>query len=107
MLNTAENHDVVAVAALNCLDAVAFAAYVDYEGMDAEEAVEEFQDHYAGTHDSLAAWAEEYADDTGMLAEVPESLRNYFDFASWSRDAELNGDIWTIDTECGIAIFWR
>lgn len=106
-MQTAEIIDIEAVAAENCLDAVAFAAYLEYEGLDLDEAIEEFQDKYAGTHGSLAAWAEEFADDTGMLAEVLENLRMYFDFEAWGRDQELSGHIWTIDTECGIAIFWH
>ena len=75
--------------------------------MELDEAVTEFEDHYAGTHDSLAAWAEEFANDTGMLEGVPENLRMYFDYDAWSRDAELNGEIWTINTPEGIAIFWH
>lgn len=98
------------MATLNHIDPVAFAAYLDYEGDDdcLEDAAESFQDHYAGTYLNLATWTEEYADETGMLADVPESLRNYFDFDAWSRDAELNGDVWTVDLPNGsLAVFWR
>ena len=103
MLNT----EIQAVAAECHLDVTAFAAFLDYEGMDIEEAAEAFSEQYAGTYGSLEAWAEEFADDTGMLSEVPEALRRYFDFEAWARDAELNGEIWTIETSDGIAVFWR
>ena len=98
-----------ATAAEYCLDNSAFAAFLDYESFeDAEEAAEAFQDCYAGTFDSLEAWAEEYMDDTGMLAELPENLRYYFDFAAFARDCDCNGDIWTADLDGGlVAVFWR
>ena len=97
-----------ALAAEHCFDAVAFAAFQDYENHDdINDAVEDFQDRFAGTADSLRAWAEEYIEETGMLAEIPEYLRMYFDYEAWSRDAECNGDIWTIDIPAGIAVFWR
>ena len=101
--------DLEAVAALYNLDAVALAIYADYEGFDdLEEAAREFEDHYAGTYDSVAEWAEQLADDTGLLDGVPEHLRYYFDFAAYSRDLVLNGDIWTHELPNGdIAIFWR
>ncbi len=99
--------DIQAIAAENYLDADAFAAFLEYEDCDLDEAPDLFNDQYAGTFDSLAAWAENLADETGMLESVPESLRNYFDFEAWARDAELNGDVWTADVPSGIAVFWN
>jgi len=104
----AEMQEIRIVATLNHINPTAFAAYLDYEGFDdIEDAAKEFQDRYAGTWDKLEAWAEEHADDTGMLTDVPQDLRYYFDFAAWARDQELNGYIWTLETAEGIAIFWR
>lgn len=101
--------NIEALATEHCLDAEALQAFLNYEGMgDLEEAIEAFQDCYAGTFASLAEWAENFADDTGMLDQVPDHLRFYFDFSAWARDAELNGDVWTVDLEDGdIAVFWR
>ena len=99
--------EIEAIAAENCLDAVALAAFLEYENLEPDEIAEAFSDVYAGTFDNLAAWAEELADETGMLESVPENLRYYFDFSAWGRDAELNGDIWTAETPAGTAVFWR
>jgi len=38
-------------------------------------------------------YAEQYIDDTGMLAEMPENLRFYFDTEAFARDMVLGGDI--------------
>ena len=101
--------DINAIAAEHCLDHEAFTAFLEYESFDdAEEAAEAFQDCYAGTFESLTEWAEQFIEDAGMLAEMPENLRCYFDYAAFARDCELNGDIWTVDLENGdMAIFWR
>ena len=101
---------VAALAELAVEHGEAFAAWYDNETRDEDEVdewAEQFQDAFAGTFRTVEEWAEEYAEDTGMLAEVPESLRRYFDFDSWARDARLGGDIWTADTSEGIAVFWN
>lgn len=74
--------------------------------VDATSLEEDFQDAYAGTFDSVEDWAEEFLEGTGALWEVPESLRPYIDFAAWARDAQYT-DIWTAETEDGVAIFWN
>lgn len=95
------------IAAENCLDAAAFAAFLEYEDLELDEAIEAFQGAYAGTFSSVEAWAENFMEDTGMLESVPENLRSYFDFEAWARDAEINGEIWTTETPEGTAVFWR
>ena len=57
----AMNSEVIeALATENFFDFDAFAAYVAYHDLeDPEEAVERFQDEYAGTHDDLTGWAED------------------------------------------------
>lgn len=54
---------------------------------------EAFREAYAGEWDSKADWAEEYMDSTGGLADMPENLRNYFDFDAFARDCEMGGDM--------------
>ena len=104
MLNTQE---IQAATAEFCLDHVAFAAFLEYETFDdADEAAEAFQEAYAGTFDSLAHWAEEIAEETGLLDSMPRNLRAYFDFEAYGRDCDLDGSIWTADTPAGVAIFW-
>lgn len=38
-------------------------------------------------------YAEEYIEDTGMLNDMPENLRYYFDTEAFARDMVLGGDI--------------
>jgi antirestriction protein len=57
--------------------------------MDAEDA-------YLGSAWSVREWAEEWANDTGILHGIPEDLRNYFDYDAWVRDATLSGDIYIL-----------
>lgn len=106
-INT-EHAEIQAVAMLNDLDPVSFAAYLRSEGYTVlEDAAQEYECRYAGTWESLEAWAEEHADDTGMLESIPQDLRYYFDFAAWARDQELNGYIWSIELPNGsVAVFW-
>ncbi len=67
------------------------------ETLDASEIVERAREAYAGSFDSWADWAEQYADDTGLLESVPENLRYYFDFEAYGRDARCNGDLFEND----------
>lgn len=56
--------DLEAIAAENCLDAVALGA---------------FEDSYLGTFGSLEGWAKDYLENAGGLEAMPENLRRYFD----------------------------
>lgn len=71
-------------------------AYWDNMGSmpdDAQSAVDEAREQYYGSYDSWTDWAESFLDDTGMLADLPDWARNYFDYEAYGRDARLNGDI--------------
>ena len=68
-----------------------------------DEAEEAMTEKYYGTYKSLADWAESYAEDTGI--ECGEPWKNYIDFERWANDAEMGGDIFTIETTEGVAIF--
>ena len=89
-----------------------FADYLGHRGApkDADEvadAVREFEEQYQGSFRSLEDWAEQFLEDTGSLKEVPESLRPYIDVEKWARDAELGGDIFSIDGDGGeVHVFW-
>lgn len=83
----------------------AFALFVDDEGGEVDE--ERFLDRYQGTHDTEAAWAEQFLEDTGGLSEIPENLRYYFDFDAYARDARLNGDVTFIRGSEGLHVFWN
>lgn len=81
-----------------------FAALIDHVGgaSQLDEALRLMEEQYQGTYDSLEAWAEQYLDDTGLLAEVPSALRSYIDFESYARDVELSGDVFTLSTSDGL-----
>lgn len=81
---------------------VAFENFSDID--QAEEAVKE---SYQGCHKSLEDWAEQFADDTGLLSSIPENLRCYFDFERYARDAEISGDIWSESGSEGVHVFWN
>ena len=100
------NQIIEEVATENGFHPEAFAAYIDNENLDIDEAIQAFSDHHAGVYDSVEAWAEEYAEETGLLDSVPDNLRYYFDMEMWARDRMLEGSIWTADIPDGIAIFW-
>jgi antirestriction protein len=70
-------------------------AYWDHIGGepdDAQDAVEQARDAYCGSFDSWTDWAEFFLESTGELNQIPENLRQYFDFEAYGRDARLNGD---------------
>lgn len=79
-----------------------FTALVDHFGgaRYLDEAVEAMEERYQGAHRSLEDWAEEYAKDTGL--ECGEPYVNYIDWERFARDAEMGGDIFTIETEDGM-----
>lgn len=44
-------------------------------------------------YETEAAWAADFLEETGALAEIPEDLARYFDYESYARDARLGGDV--------------
>ena len=59
--------------------------------VDQAGTIDQARDAFMGTFESEEGWAESYLDDTGLLKEVPESLRGYIDFERYARDAGYNG----------------
>jgi antirestriction protein len=79
------------------------AAY--HEGVDSSESdYDSIMEKFQGTYDSEVAWAEEYIDSTGMLDEVPEFARNYFDYEAFARDAFI-GDVVGVRYEGKLYVF--
>jgi antirestriction protein len=74
---------------------------------ETSELLEWIQENYAGSFRTLEDWAEEFMSDTGQLNEIPENLRAYFDFEKWARDAELGGDVFTVEGGLGVHVFWN
>ncbi len=56
--------------------------------------VDEAEECYAGEFRNATEFAEHFADETGLLAEMPDNLRFYFDFEAYGRDMLMGGDVW-------------
>lgn len=69
------------------LDDEVISAYFDNCGVCS---VSDVEDAYIGQYDSWTDFAEQYADETGMLSEVPENLRWYFDFEKFGHDLSFD-----------------
>jgi len=68
--------------------AAAFFAWSEYSG---ECDYDKFDEAYRGEADSEEAYACEFVEDCGLLSEVPESLRDYFDFEAYARNLFTGG----------------
>jgi antirestriction protein len=75
-----ENHDEVALVATE------IECHID----DIINLVEE---RYCGEYASKEDWADQYLNDTGVLSDLPETMKWYFDYEKYARDCELNGDV--------------
>ena len=64
------------------------------------ELIEQAEERYTG-YATVTEYAEGYLEDSGLLAEVPESLRYYIDTDSFARDLVLGGDV----SECDGYVF--
>jgi antirestriction protein len=92
-----------AVAAAELIDSLpswvpvaALTAYMSDLGIDVEDfSLSEFEDAYQGEYGSPQDYAEQLVDDTGMLDAMPENLRNYFDYAAFTRDLFMDGYTFT------------
>jgi antirestriction protein len=68
---------------------------------DSNADIEQARKAYLGHFNSPADWAADWLEQTGDLNQVPEHLRNYFDYEAYARDAQgdvtfvrHNGDVW-------------
>lgn len=60
-----------------------------------DEAREAIADRYHGSFASLADYMQELTEET---TTVPHALRYYIDYQAMARDAEMNGDLFTVAT---------
>lgn len=66
--------------------------------------IDDARDAFNGIYDSPEDWAAEFLESTGQLAEIPENLRNYFDYEAFARDCGFEG--WTFHrTDVGVYVF--
>lgn len=67
------------------------AVYTKHVDQDGD--IDAARDAFMGTADTKRDWAEQWLDDSGQLAELPEWAQNYFDFDAYARDCEAGGDV--------------
>ena len=95
------NEALADLASKSHLPEAALAAYWDNIGgkdeMPDKATLEAAEDCYIGEFDSLTHLAERLCDDLGILDQMPENLRFYFDFEKYGRDLQLGGDVWEND----------
>jgi antirestriction protein len=104
-----EYHDLDEVVALAELidEHGELGAKVYADSVDMDEAKEKLADRYQGAYNALEDWAEQFLDETGMFHGVSDTLKSYFDYQRYARDAELGGDIDSVETSDGMVhVFW-
>ncbi|WP_369044672.1 antirestriction protein ArdA [Sinomonas sp. P10A9] len=88
----------------------AFAAWLDYTGLDQEDWTY-FDDAYLGEYETLDVYTEQLIDDLGyarILDEsLPESIRSYvkIDGHAMAQDLEASGDVFTVESDSGVYVF--
>jgi antirestriction protein len=65
---------------------------------------ESFQEAFCGRFESELDYAESLVEETGMLSEMPESLRYYFDYKKYARDLFITDVYFHDKTGC---VFYR
>ena len=75
--------------------------------IDANGTIEQAQDSFAGSADSFSDWADGLIDSTGMLDQIPENLRFYFDTEAYARDMKLGGDVSSDVINGTTYVFWN
>lgn len=60
-------------------------AYIT-EGDSDFPSLSDFEEVYAGNWESFREYAEDLADDIGLLDGMPDHLQGYFDWEAWTRD---------------------
>jgi antirestriction protein len=78
-------------------DIEAFMAFADING---EITVEQFQDAFCGRYKTEVDYAESYVDECGLLSEMPENLRYYFDYERFARDLFIEDVYFHDETGC-------
>ena len=63
-----------------------------------------FEECYQGEWDSFSEYAEQLADDIGLLADVPEEIARYFDWSAWTRDLAMDYSVYG-NPEGGVFVF--
>lgn len=78
-------------------------AVADHFGGDLDEAEKALTERYFGEYLALADFIEE---STTNAIDVPREIASYIDWEAMARDAEMSGDVFTIQTaHCEVHVF--
>jgi antirestriction protein len=77
-------------------------SYAAYMG-DVPDALQYFEERYHGTWSSFQEYSDNYVEDTGMLHNVPDFVKRYFDYEAFARD--LQHDFTVIEDSNGVHVF--
>lgn len=75
----------------------------EHLGADLSEAREAMEDRYIGCFDTLADYMAELTEET---TDIPQNLIYYIDYDAMARDAEINGDFFTVNLSGDVHVFW-
>lgn len=87
------------------LDIVAVFGYASNFHLDIvnfDDWKDDYEDAYIGEYE-IRDYAEQLADESGLLDGVADTVRHYFDYESYGRDLILGGDIWEHEGH----LFWN
>ena len=110
-LSEHEGIDQVAEAAFQIVEhGPVFASLLNYVGGTSciGEALRYMEEAYCGEYDSLTDYAEQFIDDcySDSLKDLPEFIRYHIDYEGIGRDMEICGDVFTLECECRIHVFY-
>lgn len=74
-------------------------------GTSIEDAKEFLENNYQGTHKDVGEYAEYITEECGTA--IPKHLQYYIDWDKMGRDMELSGDIFTIELDDGMHVFFN
>ena len=86
-------------------DAVKAIYLIDYNGCVSDDILSQIEDVYLFEGSALE-YTEQYIEDTGMLDEMPENLRYYFDTEAFARDLVISGDTTEVEIDGTNYIAW-
>jgi antirestriction protein len=80
------------------------ALVLEHLGGDLDAAADALDEQYRGVFASLADCFQELTEETTV---IPQSLRLYIDYEAMGRDAQLSGDVFTLETAHDeVHVFW-
>ena len=81
--------------------------YNHLNGSNPQDVLDYLDEHYQGEHKNLEEWCREFLDDTGFFETCNEHIKIWFDYVGYAEYVETSGDIFTLDVNGGLHVFWN